>query len=198
MARKKRCRVFVSYSRHDMALALPLSRILGLTGDAVFVDVKSIKPGDIWRAEINKAVSGSAVFILCWCCESAKSKMVKQEIGMAIRVPDKLLVPVRLCSMPMPPKLTDRQWIDLQGQIVHSCSGKPNHPPGSYSTSPISSSARKEAFHISPSKTEIMARHLRWPLEFVGDETAAMCVADLAREYFTTQRRRRRPATSPI
>jgi hypothetical protein len=124
VARKKRSKVFVSYSRHDELLVKPLAGLLGAAADeAVFLDVSSIKPGDFWKSEIEGAVRNASVFILCWCCQSKRSDFVAYEIKTALEAGGKRLVPVLLCSTPLPPSLADRQWIDLQGRIVHACDG---------------------------------------------------------------------------
>src|ERR1700675_4142446 len=124
MARKKRCKVFVSYSRHDEALVKPLAGLLGLAAnDAVFLDIDSIKPGGLWKAEIEGAVRACSVFVLCWCCESSRSDFVKHEIDIALEDAEKRLVPVLFCPTPLPSSLAARQWINLQERIVHICDG---------------------------------------------------------------------------
>src|SRR4051812_18936197 len=117
MARNKPCKVFVSYSRHDEALVKPLAGLLGAAADdAIFLDIESIKPGNLWKDEIERAMRTSSVFILCWCCESERSQFVQYEIRMALKGKEKRLVPVLLCSTPLPHSLTDRQWVDLRGR----------------------------------------------------------------------------------
>jgi len=122
MVRKKKCKVFVSYSRHDEALVKPLAGLLGVASDdAVFLDVNSLKPGDDWEAEILGAVRDSSVFVVCWCCESEASPFVAKEISVALSKGRKRLVPVLFCSTPLPEQLKKQQWIDLRGRILHSC-----------------------------------------------------------------------------
>jgi hypothetical protein len=129
MARKKRCRVFVSYSRHDESLVKPLAGLLGAAADdAVFLDVTSIKPGEMWKTEIEKAVREASVFILCWCCESEKSSFIAYEIQAALSAGEKRLVPVLFCSTPLPATLADRQWIDLRERVVHLCNHEVKAP----------------------------------------------------------------------
>jgi hypothetical protein len=124
MARKRRCKVFVSYSRHDEALVKPLAGLLGVAADdAVFLDIDSIRPGDLWKSEIEEAVRACSVFVLCWCCESSRSGFVKHEIDIALEDGEKRLVPVLFCPTPLPSSLAARQWINLQGRIVHICDG---------------------------------------------------------------------------
>lgn len=123
MPRKKKCKVFVSYSRHDEALVRPLAGLLGAAAEqAVFLDVNSLRPGDFWKTGIETAVRDCSVFILCWCCDSAQSEFVKHEIDLALEGSEKNLVPVLFCSVPLPSSLADRQWVDLRGRVVHSCS----------------------------------------------------------------------------
>jgi hypothetical protein len=126
--RKKKCKVFVSYSRHDESLVKPLAGLLGVAAnDAVFLDVTSIKPGQKWKSEIERAIRESTVFVLCWCCESEKSKFIAHEIKMAMHSGGKRLAPVLFCGTPLPRSLADRQWIDLRGRVVHDCTNAKFH-----------------------------------------------------------------------
>jgi hypothetical protein len=69
--------VFVSYSRHDEALVKPLAAAIGIgRASSVFVDVEQLKAGNLWETELINAVRGSKVFVLCWCCEAAKSRFM--------------------------------------------------------------------------------------------------------------------------
>jgi hypothetical protein len=116
-------KVFVSYSRHDESLVRPLAGLLGVAADdAVFLDVASVKPGDKWQDGIERALKESSVFILCWCCEAARSKFIGHEIAVAMEGNGKRLVPVLFCDTPLPATLASYQWIDLRGHITHTCS----------------------------------------------------------------------------
>jgi hypothetical protein len=122
VARKKKTKVFVSYSRHDEALVKPLASIIGVgADDSVFLDVTSLKPGDLWEEKVIGAVKESSVFVLCWCCESENSVFIAKEISTALSEGGKRLVPVLLCSTPLPAAMADRQWIDLRETILHKC-----------------------------------------------------------------------------
>jgi hypothetical protein len=82
------------------------------------------------------AVQEARVFILCWCCAGQRSDFIAKEIRTALQDTNKKLVPVLFCSTALPPKIADRQWIDLRSQIVHSCD--PEHPenPGANPVTP--------------------------------------------------------------
>ncbi len=100
----------------------PLAGLLGVAADdAVFLDVASLKPGDLWDEKIIGAVKEASVFVLCWCCQCEHSTFIAKEISAALLEKKKRLVPVLFCSTPLPPAMADRQWIDLRGQIVHDC-----------------------------------------------------------------------------
>jgi hypothetical protein len=120
--RKAKCKVFVSYSRHDEEVVRPLAGLLaGVTAKPIFLDIESIKPGDLWESYIEDAVRSSEAFVMCWCCQSEQSKFVKREIRFAVAVKGKRLIPVLFCSVPLPRALEDRQWVDLSGRISHTC-----------------------------------------------------------------------------
>jgi hypothetical protein len=122
VARKRKCKVFVSYSRHDEALVKPLASLPGAAAnDAVFFDVTSLKAGDLWEEAIFTAVKEASVFVVCWCCESQKSSFVAREISAALSEGNKKLIPVLFCSTPLPPHLANRQWTDLRGKVMHEC-----------------------------------------------------------------------------
>ena len=115
-------KVFMSYSRHDEALVKPLAYMLAAgRQDSVFVDIDNLQAGDYWRDEIEDAIGASAVFVLCWCCESKKSEFVRREIQLALKDNQKRIVPVLFCSTPLPEPLANRQWVDLRGRVLHSC-----------------------------------------------------------------------------
>ena len=61
------------------------------------------------------------MFVLCWCCESAKSQFVAKEIKAALKDSGKKLVPVLLCSTKLPEVFARIQWIDLRGKVKHKC-----------------------------------------------------------------------------
>jgi hypothetical protein len=61
MPRKKRCKVFVSYSRHDEELVKPLAGLLGAAAnDAVFLDVTSLKSGRAVEGGDRKRPAGGS------------------------------------------------------------------------------------------------------------------------------------------
>ncbi len=141
-----RTKVFVSYSRHDESLVRPLAGLLGVaTDDAIFLDVASIKPGDNWKDDIDSALRESSVIVICWCCQAEKSEFIAHEIAIALLGKDKRLVPVLFCDTPLPGTLAAYQWIDLRGQIKHSCA----HVTQS---TPVPGAVQAKAAHPAPAR----------------------------------------------
>ena len=87
--KKRSARSFVSGTADMMkGLVKPLAGLLGVVAeDAVFLDVERLKPGQLWEKEITEAVERSSVFVVCWCCETERSRFVMQEIALALRDP---------------------------------------------------------------------------------------------------------------
>jgi hypothetical protein len=159
VARKKKCKVFISYSRHDEALVKPLAAFLGpAADDAVFLDITSIKAGAVWAAEIEDAIRDARVFYLCWCCEAEKSRFVAHEIETALVSGEKRMVPVLFCSARLPSILTDRQWIDLRGRVVHACNNHrgENPEPVSFTDQGGPGAVRRSKPKSAPRKRQII------------------------------------------
>jgi TIR domain-containing protein len=122
VARQRKTKVFVSYSRHDECVVRPLASLLGIASDdAVFLDVEQLNPGDLWETKIADAIRESSVFVICWCCECQKSAFVIKEVRLALKDPKKKVVPVLFCTTELPHSVGGRQWIDLRGRVVHTC-----------------------------------------------------------------------------
>jgi hypothetical protein len=107
-------RIFVSYSRTDAWIVLPLVELLRVTGDSIFRDADGIPPGSRWRAVLTAAIDGCETFLLFWCCHSSASPEVKKEFDQAIEG-KKTIVPVLMDETPLTPELAEFQAIDVQG-----------------------------------------------------------------------------------
>lgn len=108
------CSVFISYSRRDTEVVVPLVQILRAAGGDVFRDVESICPGTRWRAVIATAISNCDIFLLFWCVHSADSREVKAECDQALDL-RKPVVPILLDRTPLPSDISEYHGIDMQG-----------------------------------------------------------------------------------
>jgi hypothetical protein len=69
VAKQKKCKVFVSHSRHYEALVKPLAGLLVAMNEAVFLDVTSLSPGDLWEQQImngSRCVRLYHLLVLRW------------------------------------------------------------------------------------------------------------------------------------
>ncbi|MDM0050609.1 type VI secretion system-associated FHA domain protein TagH [Variovorax sp. J22R115] len=105
--------IFVSYSRRDEPIVVPVVKLMRLNKDGlIFVDLESISPGDLWREKVDEALASATYVVLFWCEHSKNSLQVQREYEAAL-AHGKRLVPVLLDETPLPMTLTEHQWIDF-------------------------------------------------------------------------------------
>jgi hypothetical protein len=111
---------FVSYSRADKELVRAIVNLLQVGRRRVFWDANEIMPGDRWAERIADAIHNSSTVVILWCCHSARSTFVIDEVNQAMEAFNSL-VPVLLCSFPVSPPMADYQWIDCRELVRHTC-----------------------------------------------------------------------------
>lgn len=110
----ERPRIFISYSRRDERLVLPVIEIMRVSGKPdIFRDNDRLKPGDLWRPTVVNALSRCRAFMLFWCWHSKASRPVTAEWKQALRQ-SKRVIPILLDSTRLPKRLAECQWIDLR------------------------------------------------------------------------------------
>ena len=95
---------FVSYSRKDQRVAIPVFDELRAGGVKIWVDELAIRSGAAWRAEIDQAIRTSEKFILMLSEHAAHSREVQRELKLALDL-KKEVIPVKLRPMRMTPAL---------------------------------------------------------------------------------------------
>jgi len=108
--------VFVSYSHADASLVAPVVKLLRVNKALVFQDIDRIQPGKKWRSEINKALAEAQLVVVFWCDHANRSNEVWKEWKAAIEQ-EKDLLPLLLDATPLPPELSEFQWIDFRGTV---------------------------------------------------------------------------------
>ena len=100
---QERSRIFISYSRNGPAaeLASKVATYFKEEGYDVFIDSASIRPGDTWPIEIEKALKKADFFIVFLCPKSIKSKFVTVEVKTASKLNEKnkdrpVIIPVHV------------------------------------------------------------------------------------------------------
>ena len=108
--------IFASSSRVDEALVSSLVELIRALGSRVFIDVRSIVPGDKWRPTLTRALADASIVVVFWCAHSADSREVENEFRTRMgRASDH---PVLLDDTPLYEPLSDYQWLDFRGTFA--------------------------------------------------------------------------------
>jgi hypothetical protein len=105
--------LFVSYSRVDEGLIVPVVDLLRLTDAVVFRDRDSIRAGDRWRQTIDQAIDECTECLVFWCEHALCSEEIAREFGRALRL-GKKIVPVLLDNSPLTSELKEFHAIDMR------------------------------------------------------------------------------------
>lgn len=114
-------KVFVSYAREDEAKALEYYNLLLQEGTKPWIDIRHLKPGQNWTAEIDKAFSDANVVILLLSKQSVNKRgFVQREANDAIerlrykKPTDIYVIPLLLEPCDVPSNISNRlQYVDL-------------------------------------------------------------------------------------
>jgi TIR domain/Protein of unknown function (DUF3298) len=114
-------KVFVSYAKEDLALALKYYDLIALEGASPWLDEKQLLPGQNWGAEIEKAFSDANVVVLLLSKRSvSKRGFVQREANDAIerlrykQPTDIYVIPLLLEACEVPSHIAGRvQYVDL-------------------------------------------------------------------------------------
>jgi hypothetical protein len=109
-------RVFVSYSRMDVRIVVPLVQLLRVIDERVFRDLDSIPPGSLWRANLSSAIDGCQLLLVFWCRHASSSGEVETEYRQAI-AQKKSVVPIILDNTNLTAELSEYQAIDLRQML---------------------------------------------------------------------------------
>jgi hypothetical protein len=79
-------KIFVSYSRRDLAVVNSISTVASAFGDTYILDVNFLRSGERWNDRIYQAISEADIFQLFWSSHSMRSDFVRQEWEHALRL----------------------------------------------------------------------------------------------------------------
>jgi hypothetical protein len=121
----KKAKVFISYSREDIAFADQLVAALEGIGFDPLIDRHSIPGGEDWKTQLRHMIveADSVVFVLS--PRSAASKLCEWEVGEADQL-NKRLIPILCASLEgvsVPPRLADLNYIYFYAEPKVSGSG---------------------------------------------------------------------------
>jgi hypothetical protein len=116
----KKLKIFLCHASDDKAEVKDLYNLLVSQGADPWLDAEKLLPGQDWNFEINKALDGSDVILLCLSKKSVdKEGYVQKEVRIALdralEMPEGriFLIPARLEECDLPYKIKTYQWVDL-------------------------------------------------------------------------------------
>jgi hypothetical protein len=80
---------FCSYSSLDRAEMLKRAQGIRAVGLETFIDVMTLRPGDIWNPKILASIEQSDLFVVIWSKNARDSKWVKKESRYALKLLEK-------------------------------------------------------------------------------------------------------------
>jgi hypothetical protein len=113
-------KAFLCHCSEDKPQVRELYRRLRSIGVSAWFDEENLLPGQDWRDEITKAVSGTDVVVVCLSeLSMTKRGFVQKELRFALDVADEqpqgriFVIPVRLIDCDVPDRLKKWQWVNL-------------------------------------------------------------------------------------
>ncbi|MHB8625433.1 MAG: toll/interleukin-1 receptor domain-containing protein [Aggregatilineales bacterium] len=147
-------KLFISYSRADMAIAMRLADDLAQQGYSLWLDVRSIPHGANWDNEVQRGLDESDVMLVLLSPSSSSSQNVADEWSYFIEKRKKIL-PLMIQPCEVPFRLSRRQRVDFtrsydQGlsELVRALN-EPSAEDGSLVPPALPPLATTAAFHVS-------------------------------------------------
>lgn len=108
--------VFIAYAADTKPLAEELTLALQREGIQTWADFKDLKPGQLWKDEIENALQNAQSFVILVSPESKMTRWAEVEWRLALTNawsdPQKMLIPVVVGENEVPPFLSD--WVPLR------------------------------------------------------------------------------------
>lgn len=77
--------IFVSYSHKDSNVVLACQKAYKALGFNVFIDIDTLRAGQVWNEELMKMIDNATIFQLFWSQNSSKSQYCQQEWQHALK-----------------------------------------------------------------------------------------------------------------
>jgi internalin A len=114
-AKTQAAKVFISYSHQDKSFVKKLAGELEGKGMKVWWDFDSLKGGQDWQKEIERAIKQCDYFLVALTTDAIDSEWVGNEITYASNA-QKTIIPLHLKRCDIPIGLIKKQYIDFQKQ----------------------------------------------------------------------------------
>lgn len=109
-------KIFISYASDDFLRVRDVANQLQELGFEVWMDVKNLYGGDLWRPELVQAISTCNILLLFLSEFSMKSINVRREIDLASEK-RKIIIPIKLDAVDIVQELQFQlagiQWLDV-------------------------------------------------------------------------------------
>lgn len=105
------CRVFLSYSHSDIAVARQVKSALEQAGARVFLAEDSIPVGNGLQQSIERGIQECDLFVLLWSKAASESAWVPHEFGQARGLKKRVVPFVLDADAPIPPFLGNTKYI---------------------------------------------------------------------------------------
>lgn len=167
----------ISYSKHDLAVALQFRDLLGRSGVRVWMDRTDIVPGSDWQKSIESGIKECEVLVVLFSQASLASREVEAEWSLGLRL-GKRILPVLLETVDLPFRLANNQYFsadpnDLGGAAAQLAKVLPKttEPPTRLVTT-------SEAFELQEAEPKRYASITLWleDDEFDDDERRTVIV----------------------
>lgn len=118
MPSQSHLRIFLAHSKEDKSLVREIYFLLGLDGFDPWMDELSLKPGQDWELEIDKAISASHIVALFISPSgSSRAGYLQKETILALDSADRqpegtiFTIPIQLGECDMPRRLSHLHWL---------------------------------------------------------------------------------------
>jgi len=106
-------RIFLSYAREDSALVTVIADFLAPLPIPVFLDTRSVRPGQEWRERVVDELEKATHVYVFWSKDAATSEWVAKEIKLALKG-QKVVIPVIIDDTPLPHDVSRYMGIDVR------------------------------------------------------------------------------------
>lgn len=112
-------RVFIVYAQPDVEEAKRIAALLREGGFEPWLDVEQIKAGELWKEEIDQALSQSAIAVIVLTKKFNESEVASSELKKIVGrmgpsgYREGYIIPIRFDSSEIPPIISNIQYVDM-------------------------------------------------------------------------------------
>jgi len=112
--------LFISYSRREVGFVDDLSNRLEKDGYNLWLDYRSLVPGEPWEEQIYQGIQNAQVILLVISKASIASDNVEMEWRRVLEEKNKRIILVIFESVHLPKELEAYEWVDFRGSYENA------------------------------------------------------------------------------